>query len=103
MVEKSIKSANLSDASEGLIKAKHFYDTCMDVTSIEADNGEFRSNGIQGLMKQVSGTKLASLLHTGAPEDSSLFGFENGTGRWALIDPDYSDFSTLSMETQIGR
>uniref|UniRef100_A0AC34FJG1 Uncharacterized protein n=1 Tax=Panagrolaimus sp. ES5 TaxID=591445 RepID=A0AC34FJG1_9BILA len=48
-------------------------------------------------------TKLGVLLHSGKPEDSKLYGFENGTGRWALIDPDYTDKSELSIETQIAR
>lgn len=39
MVEKSIKLTNLSDASEGLIKTKHFYNTCMNIHSIEKDQG----------------------------------------------------------------
>jgi membrane metallo-endopeptidase-like protein 1 len=87
MVEDAIKSANLTDASEGLIKAKHFYDNCMDILSIEKDQG----------------TKLGKLLHTGIPEDSTLYGFEDGTGKWALIDKDYTNTSSLSLETQIAR
>uniref|UniRef100_A0A914YAF1 Uncharacterized protein n=1 Tax=Panagrolaimus superbus TaxID=310955 RepID=A0A914YAF1_9BILA len=87
MVEASMKTTNLTDASEGLIKAKHFYDTCMDILSIEKDQG----------------TKLGALLHSGKAEDLKLYGFEDGTGRWALIDPEYSDTSVLSIETQIGK
>uniref|UniRef100_A0A914QEN6 Endothelin-converting enzyme 1 n=1 Tax=Panagrolaimus davidi TaxID=227884 RepID=A0A914QEN6_9BILA len=87
MVEEAIKSTNLTDASEGLKKAKHFYDNCMDILSIEKDQG----------------TKLGNLLHTGIPEDSTLYGFEDGTGKWALIDKAYSNTSSLSLETQIAR
>ena len=77
----------MSDASDGLIKANHFYNSCMNVDAIESDKG----------------TILGKWLHTGIPESTEFPVFEDGTGRWALIDKDYSDNSNLSFEAQIGR
>lgn len=85
-IKDAIENTDLSDASDGLVKAKHFYNSCMNVSAIEDNKGKI----------------LGNWLHTGTPESSEFPSFENGTGRWALIDKDYTDSSTLSFETQIG-
>uniref|UniRef100_A0A7E4ZX25 Neprilysin n=1 Tax=Panagrellus redivivus TaxID=6233 RepID=A0A7E4ZX25_PANRE len=86
-IQDAIESVDLSTASDGIVKTRHFYDTCLNSDDIEA----------------AKGTKLGSLLHTGVPEDPSLPGFPNNTGRWALIDKDYADSASPSIESQIAR
>uniref|UniRef100_A0A0N4ZTD8 Neprilysin n=1 Tax=Parastrongyloides trichosuri TaxID=131310 RepID=A0A0N4ZTD8_PARTI len=85
LVEDSIKNCNLSEASEGLIKAKNFYDTCMN----------------KNLTEKNKGNKLGYLLHTGVPENTNFNNFPYNNGKWPIIDSSWNDLN-ISIEGQIG-
>ncbi|KAK0413228.1 hypothetical protein QR680_006674 [Steinernema hermaphroditum] len=84
-VKDALENADFATSSEGVKKAKKFYDECMDVDATEA----------------LKGTKLGSLLHTGVPEDPTLPGFKAGSGKWPIIDKTYTN--TAKWESRIGQ
>uniref|UniRef100_A0A1I8AJR9 Neprilysin n=1 Tax=Steinernema glaseri TaxID=37863 RepID=A0A1I8AJR9_9BILA len=86
-VKDAMENADMTTSSEGVKKAKRFYDECMDVNSTEA----------------LKGTKLAKLLHSGFPEDPSLPGLPYGRGKWPIIDTSYGALGTEKWEVKIGQ
>uniref|UniRef100_A0A0N5B6E2 Neprilysin n=1 Tax=Strongyloides papillosus TaxID=174720 RepID=A0A0N5B6E2_STREA len=87
LVEHSIKNCDLSDASDGLKKAKQFYDTCMN----------------NDLTEQDKGIKLGRLLHTGEPENKNFNKFLYNNGKWPIIDKSWNSSNVnISIEGQIG-
>uniref|UniRef100_A0AC34R0Y7 Uncharacterized protein n=1 Tax=Panagrolaimus sp. JU765 TaxID=591449 RepID=A0AC34R0Y7_9BILA len=61
-IKKAIENIDVNTVSEGALKARHFYDTCMDTKSIQENKGKV----------------LGKLLHTGIPEDPILAQFGAG-------------------------
>uniref|UniRef100_A0A0K0EMK7 Neprilysin n=1 Tax=Strongyloides stercoralis TaxID=6248 RepID=A0A0K0EMK7_STRER len=87
LVEDSINNCNINDASEGLIKAKQFYNTCINVT----------------LTEENKGIVLGKLLHTGRPENDKFNKFLYNNGKWPLIDSSWNLSNiNISIESQIG-
>ncbi|CEF62987.1 Phosphate-regulating neutral endopeptidase [Strongyloides ratti] len=87
LVEDSIVNFNVNDASDGLIKAKQFYDTCMNTK----------------LTEQSKGIQLGKLLHSGEPENDKFNKFIYNNGKWPIIDNSWSQENVnISLEGQIG-
>ncbi|KAI6213571.1 Phosphate-regulating neutral endopeptidase [Aphelenchoides besseyi] len=82
----ALQSVDVRSASDGLKFVKTFYEQCMNTNKMEERRGKW----------------LGRLLSTGKAEDSQFPGFDNGEGKWPLIDRNYVD-PEVSIEKQIGR
>lgn len=81
----AFKQVDVGSASNGLKFAKNFFDKCMNTDDVEKGRAVW----------------LGTLLHTGQPESPEFHGFEDGSGKWPLIDSSYVD-PPISIERQIG-